>query len=148
MFARMSPKSSKGRWLRLILALVGEVPPGNVTRTTNLKQRGRGSRGPMCERQCCVRQSAKAAKPDSVIHRCIFNPSIMRSSYNSSRAPYSLVSEWHCNPRRRCSRTRIRIRLQPGLQVSKSSEMEIQRGIRDEDLRLAALECASFPHTI
>ena len=38
--------------------------------------------------------------------------------------------------------------LRPDLQVSKSSEMEIQRGIRDEDLRLAALECASFPHTI
>ena len=34
------------------------------------------------------------------------------------------------------------------LQVSKSSEREIQRGIRDEDLRVAALECASFPQTI
>jgi hypothetical protein len=29
MFARMSPKSSRGRWLRLILALAGEVPPDN-----------------------------------------------------------------------------------------------------------------------
>jgi hypothetical protein len=29
MFARISPKSSGGRWLRLMLALLGEVPPGN-----------------------------------------------------------------------------------------------------------------------
>src|SRR6266480_8120819 len=77
-----------------------------------------------------------------------YTSSIMHNSYNSSRALYSLVAEWHCNPRRRCSRTRIRSRLEPDLQVSKSSEMEIQRGIRDEDLRLANLECASFPHTI
>jgi hypothetical protein len=28
MFARISPKSSGGRWLRLMLAF-GEVPPGN-----------------------------------------------------------------------------------------------------------------------
>jgi hypothetical protein len=29
MFARISPKSSRGRWLRLMLVLFGEVPPGN-----------------------------------------------------------------------------------------------------------------------
>jgi hypothetical protein len=31
---------------------------------------------------------------------------------------------------------------------AKAPKMEMQKGIRDEDLRLATLECASFPHTI
>jgi hypothetical protein len=35
-------------------------------------KRGNGSRASMCKRQPCARQSAKAAKLDGVIHRCIF----------------------------------------------------------------------------